>query len=171
MCPYYKAWKSMLFRAYSDDLKKRHPSYSGCSVAKEWLTFSVFKGWMEKQDWQGKHLDKDILIPGNKEYSQNSCIFVTTEINKLLNDRSAARGEFPQGVSLSNNKKSYRAACSVDGKTKCIGSFPTISIASNAYRKFKSSLVRQIAENNKSNSLLYRGLNKHALIIESGAQL
>jgi len=39
---------------------------------------------MERQDWEGKHLDKDILIPGNKIYSPDRCIFVSSLINLLI---------------------------------------------------------------------------------------
>ena len=58
-CPYYKVWGSMLKRCYSDKYQERYQTYKGCTVSEEWLTFSNFKNWMEKQDWEGKHLDKE----------------------------------------------------------------------------------------------------------------
>lgn len=54
---------------------------------------------MLTKDWQGNQLDKDILNPGNKEYSPDNCIFVTQDINLLLNSRAKCRGKYPQGVS------------------------------------------------------------------------
>ena len=74
ICPYYSAWKSMLKRCYSSKYQDKRPTYKGCSVSDEWLTFSVFKVWMEKQDWEGKQLDKDLLFEGNKIYSADTCV-------------------------------------------------------------------------------------------------
>lgn len=59
-CPYYKVWANMLQRCYNKKEQERYPNYAGCTVCDEWLTFSTFKSWMERQDWRGKHLDKDI---------------------------------------------------------------------------------------------------------------
>ena len=53
ICPFYRAWKCMLTRCYSATYQERKPTYRGCSVSEEWLTFSNFKSWMEKQDFQG----------------------------------------------------------------------------------------------------------------------
>jgi len=69
VCPFYRKWISMLTRCYSKNYQLRHPTYKGCSVSDEWLLFSAFKSWMKKQDWDGKQLDKDLLISGNKIYS------------------------------------------------------------------------------------------------------
>ena len=144
-CPYYRAWSAMIQRAYSDRYHKVRPTYIGCSVVKEWRVFSNFRDWMEKQDWQGKQLDKDILIADNKEYSQNACIFVNQPINCLLTDSAAARGELPQGVLLRRDSGKYRARCSVNGKKRSIGQFNTIPEAEYAYLTFKSELIRKTA--------------------------
>ena len=76
------------------------PTYKGCSVSEEWLRFSNFKRWMEKQDWDGKQLDKDILFEGNKVYSAETCVFVTSVVNSFTSDSGAKRGEWLIGVSL-----------------------------------------------------------------------
>ena len=68
-CPFYKTWSSMLRRCYSTKYQERCPTYMGCSVSEEWHTFSVFRNWMESQDWQDTQLDKDLLVEGNKVYS------------------------------------------------------------------------------------------------------
>ena len=61
-CPYHQTWKGMLERCYSTKFQERNPTYIGCTVSKEWLVFSNFRAWMMTQDWQGKHLDKDIFF-------------------------------------------------------------------------------------------------------------
>lgn len=82
-CDFYRTWKSMLARCYSIKTQERQPTYKGCSVSDEWLTFSVFKNWMEKQDWEDKQLDKDLLFEGNKVYSSETCVFVTRMVSTL----------------------------------------------------------------------------------------
>ena len=145
VCSYYQSWVNMMVRCYSSKFQEKKPTYTGCSITKEWLTFSNFRAWMITQDWRGKHLDKDILIPGNKEYGQNSCMFVSGEINSLLTDNAASRGDFPQGVSLHRASGEYKANCSVRGKLKNLGLFTTIPAAEHAYLTFKSCLIKQIA--------------------------
>lgn len=79
MCMYYRTWKSMLRRCYYE---KDNISYNDCKVCEEWLLFSNFKSWMEEQNYEaGLHLDKDILVPGNKLYSPSNCVFIPNEIN------------------------------------------------------------------------------------------
>ncbi|MCX2693707.1 hypothetical protein OO256_22145 [Pseudomonas sp. DCB_CB] len=65
-CPFYKAWTGMLERCYSEKFQIRNPTYQDCSASSDWLAFSSFRAWMSRQDHEGKHLDKDLLVPGNK---------------------------------------------------------------------------------------------------------
>lgn len=143
VCPYYDRWCGMLRRCYDAKFQEIHPTYKGCSVVKEWLTFSSFKEWMRRHEWKGNHLDKDILSQGNKIYSPSTCLFVTQEINTLLTNHARGRGKYPQGVSF--NKGKYRARCNIDGKSRFLGHFEDISMASAAYKDFKYALINQAA--------------------------
>ena len=143
-CPFYAVWKSMLKRCYSLNLKQSQPSYIGCTVDKEWLIFSNFKLWMLTQDWNGKSLDKDILIQKNKIYSRSSCIFVSQAINNLLIDRVAYRGKYPLGV-YENKSNRYVSRCKVFGKDKYIGCYDSPEEAHEAYKKFKYKHIAEIA--------------------------
>ena len=145
LCPYYSLWLSMIKRCYSEKCLESRPTYIGCSVIKEWLTFSLFKSWVITQDWQGKQLDKDILVAGNKIYSPKTCVFVSGEINRLLNRCEKIRGRLPQGVSFDERKKRYYSQCNVKGVVTHIGRFKTPAEAEIAYLKFKSSLIDSIA--------------------------
>lgn len=98
ICPYYRVWKHMLERGYSEKFQEKHPTYKGCSVSEEWLTFSNFKAWMKTQHWEGLQLDKDLLIEGNKVYSADTCVFVTPMVNSFVNDQGVKRGEWLIGV-------------------------------------------------------------------------
>lgn len=110
-CPYYNTWKNMLKRCYSEKEKEIFPTYKGCTVSEEWKLFSNFRKWMVEQDWEGMHLDKDLLIRGNKVYSEETCVFVTEQVNAFINERGKARGECPIGVSWSKAAGKFQARC------------------------------------------------------------
>lgn len=132
-CPYYKVWHHMMERSYSQKFQDRNPSYAGCSAANEWLVFSIFREWMETQDWEGKQLDKDIIISGNKIYGPAACIFVSGKINTLFTDAAAIRGDLPQGVSLDKRTGKYRSYCMARGHQNHLGYFSTINEAEYTY--------------------------------------
>lgn len=149
-CPFYVRWKSMLFRCYSASCHKRQPTYIGCTVCEEWLTFSNFKAWMQQQDWQGKHLDKDLIIRGNKVYSPDTCVFVDRLTNNFTTDSAANRGPLMIGVRLFPEKitNRYAACCNnpFTGKVQKVGYFSTEEKAYAAWKKRKHELACQLAD-------------------------
>ena len=100
---------------------------------------------MENQDWQDKHLDKDLILQGNKIYSPKTCLFVTREINLLLNDNKANRGKWPIGVIFHKQVKKFRAQIYINGKSKHIGCHDSPEEAHEAYLKAKYALIKQVA--------------------------
>jgi len=144
-CPYYRRWVDVLARCYSKKEHERYPSYIECYACDDWLTFSSFKEWMKKQDWKGKYLDKDLLIQGNKEYSSDTCLFVTCAINNLLLDRKLKRGRYPQGVDFCKALEKYRARVRVGGKARHIGYFDTTKEAFDAYKARKYKIIKDVA--------------------------
>ena len=147
ICKYYAAWKSMLQRCYSKKLLESYPSYIGTSVCSEWLSASAFKKWMEQQDWHGKSLDKDIIAPGSKLYSPETCAFVLEATNLFVTARDASRGDCPIGVSLFKHTGKYRAQCKnlFTGKNENLGYFSTPEEAHEAWRKCKHELAQLVA--------------------------
>ena len=146
ICPFYRRWADMLKRCYSRKYHESCPTYSDCYVCEEWLTFSNFKAWMEKQDWEGKQLDKDILNPGNKEYSPETCIFVDKKTNIFLTDAKASRGEFPIGVCWHRGANKFQALCGDgSGKQKHLGCFNTELEAHKAWLAFKLEQAKILA--------------------------
>ena len=146
-CPYYQAWKRMLERCYSDKYQERRPTYKGCAVSEDWLTFSAFKTWMEKQDFEGKQLDKDLLIEGNKIYSAETCVFVTGVANNFTIDRGLDRGEWLIGVFLHKPTEKFRAQCSnpFTKKLERLGYFDCEQEAHEAWLKRKLELAHLLA--------------------------
>jgi len=134
----------MLERCYSERYKKSNPTYSECSTSSEWLSFMVFRGWMDKQDWQGKELDKDILIPNNKIYSKETCLFVSRQVNQILCASDAARGEWPLGVCKGRPGK-FRAAIFKYNKRVHLGTFRSPEDASMVYREAKRLYILEVS--------------------------
>lgn len=144
-CPFYRKWKTMLERCYSKEYQKRRPSYLGCTVDNKWHHFMAFREWMEQQEWEGKELDKDLLVKGNKKYSSDTCLFVSKQVNLFMTDSSATRGIYPIGVTV--NKSRYQARCrELGGKQKHLGLYDTPEEAHSAYKKFKAKLAIELAE-------------------------
>lgn len=135
----YKTWRRMLDRCYGAASLRSKPTYAGCSVVDEWHVFSVFEQWMTEQNWEGMELDKDILIPGNKVYGPETCVFVPLALNRFLNSRSKARGEWPIGVSLCKRYSVLQAQCNnpFARKVEGLGYFTDPAEAHEAWRAKK----------------------------------
>lgn len=88
----------MVERSHSKKAQEKRPSLKDNQVVIEWKHFSNFKVWMESQQWEGMHLDKDILTQGNKIYGPETCCFVPHYINQLINGGSPIRSDNPLGV-------------------------------------------------------------------------
>ena len=150
----YTLWVNMLQRCYSDTLKKRCPTYEGCEVSNNFKSYEYFYEWCNKQVGfrnSGWHLDKDLLIKGNKVYSENTCVFIPTEINTVLIKCTASRGEHLIGVYWHNTNKAFMAQVSKNkGKQECLGYFKTETEAFNSYKKAKEAFVKEQADKWKS---------------------
>lgn len=144
VCPYYSRWAHMIKRCYSKRFHECSPTYKDCTVCDEWLLFSAFKEWMEKQDWIGKCLDKDIIKPGNKLYSPSTCRFVDQSLNSLLCDGRKIRGKHKKGVCFNKANNNFLAYITIKNKRVNLGSYNTEELAYNTYKKAKKTeILRQ----------------------------
>ena len=145
----YGLWKDMLRRCYSDAYKKRKPTYEGCEVSDKFKSYEYFYEWCNSQvgfDVKGFDLDKDLLIKGNKVYSEDSCIFIPAEINLLLVKREALRGEHLIGVCWCKRDKVFVARVNKNKvKRENLGSFKTELEAFEAYKQAKESFIKEQA--------------------------
>ena len=144
----YNAWTSMLERCYSEEYHKKFPTYIGCSVDYRWHCFQDFGDWFEEhyhseymQKW---HLDKDILVNGNKIYSPDNCRLVPRIINMLITNKPRSKSGLPRGVYKEGDK--YSAKIYTNKKSKRIGLYLTIQEASNAYNIVKKEWIIEVAE-------------------------
>jgi len=134
-CPFYRTWKDMLSRGYDDEFKIRCPTYKHVTVCPEWHLFSTFRSWMVMQDWEGKQLDKDLLVTGNKVYSPENCVFVSRQVNNFMVDCGAARGLYLIGASWRKDRGKFQAHCSnpFTGKKDYLGYFTNEEQAHQAW--------------------------------------
>ena len=150
----YDLWHSMLRRCYSDSSKKKCPTYIGCEVSAKFKSFEYFYEWCNKQIGfynQGNenpfHLDKDLLIKGNKVYSESTCVFLPQEINSLLTKRTSLRGNHLIGVYWDKTHKAFIALVNKNkGKQEHLGYFKTEIEAFNAYKQAKETFIKEQAE-------------------------
>lgn len=147
-CKIYQAWKNMLCRCYCDKYQSIRTTYKGCSVCEEWLTFSNFKRWVQDQDWEGKQLDKDIIVPGNKVYSPETCAFVSRDLNYFILDSPKRRGQCPIGVRWHARDKKYHARCNnpFTRQYEWLGMFDCPKNAHLTWKRRKHELACQYAD-------------------------
>ena len=140
----FQLWKNMLKRCYSEVSFKKSPSYEQCLTSETFNDYQQFKTWCNSQLGFGNtgwELDKDILVKGNKVYSEDTCCFVPKEINLLLVKHDKGRGDYLLGVDYHKNRKQFRARCS----DKHLGWFNTELEAFRAYRQAKETYIKELA--------------------------
>lgn len=141
-CPAYSSWTSMLERCFCSNFKARYPTYEGVHCCEEWFLFSKFKEFYNCAYKAGYHLDKDILVFGNKIYSPETCVFVPPWLNNFVIEKS----DFA-GVHKHNNCNAYKATLTnpLTKQVKTItGKFKTKEDAFNARLSAKILLVDEI---------------------------
>lgn len=142
----YNVWMHLIKRCYS---KNKKGAYKDCTVCDEWKLYSNFKKFYDdncKNDTF--HLDKDILVQGNKIYSPNTCLFVPEEVNETITSEWSDNKSLPVGVTMTKLGK-FRARCcdgSKNGKQKHLGVFDTPEEAFEAYKEAKLNRLKKLAE-------------------------
>ena len=146
----YVLWNGMLERCYSTIFKKKYPTYEGCEVSDNFKSYEYFYEWCNNQIGfgnEGWQLDKDLLIKSNKVYSENSCIFIPSEINLVLVKSDKKRGKHLIGVSWHERDKVFVARVNKNkGRSEWLGTFKTEIEAFKAYKQAKEAFVKEQAE-------------------------
>lgn len=157
-CPFYDRWYSMLRRCTSEDYMDRNPSYYSIIVSDTWKYFLDFRGWMSKENWQGLHLDKDILVRGNKEYGPDTCAFVPQYINALL---SATRNrKYLTGVHIRNDNGRFVASGFINGENVRLGNYIKETDAHRAWQESKIINIQQTIDMYKQDPAFREDVSK-----------
>lgn len=148
----YGLWKGINTRCLpGGKFQEAGPTYVGCSNGFD--SFQQFAEWALRQagyaelDHQGMpfQIDKDILCPGNKVYSPETCCFVPRRINSLLTSSKAARGGLPIGVHFLKAKNKFSAYCNGGSGMKYLGLFIGPMEAHRAWQIEKSAVIKDAA--------------------------
>lgn len=163
----FSRWRTMLQRCYSEKFHIKNPSYIGCTASENFLNYSYFYDWCQKQHGWSENwdLDKDLLIQGNKEYSEKSCIFLPREININIQKKSIESNGLPYGVKVHTWSGRYFTSIRIDGDMKYLGTFDCPIEAFKVYKEEKEKNIHRLA--NKHKKLLdpraYNALMSHVV--------
>ena len=173
-------YANMYNRCYSKAFQESHPWYKGCTVCDEWLDpehgLGRFAKWCNENYYivEGEgttQLDKDILIPGNKIYSPDTCIFVPKRINCMFSGSSKKNENgLPMGVQYSASRQQYYPVLSgLDGKNIIDREyFRTAEEAWYVYAQYKKDYVESVAETYRSvvPENVYEAIKNHQFSID-----
>lgn len=148
----YDTWRGMKRRCLDERFKKRCPAYKNVSCCDEWLLYENFYDWLHSQPNFDKwlngerwHVDKDILVKGNKIYSPETCCLVPLNVNGLFSRGNTNKNKLPIGVNP--HGAGFQASCDdLHHKKIYLGTYNTIEKAFYAYKEYKESLIKQVAE-------------------------
>lgn len=138
----YVSWYNMICRCYKD---KRATAYKDCEVCSEWLNFQNYAEWYSDNFYdigEGRmHIDKDILIEGNRVYSPDTCIFVPQRINMIFMKKNRnTDSDLPTGINRCVN--GFRST--YNGKS--LGVSKTLEEAIDKYNIQKRLHIKQQVE-------------------------
>lgn len=145
----YNLWRAMIDRCYWEKYQEKYTSYIGCTMSENFKYFPYFKEWCSEQtglNLPTYQLDKDLLVKGNKIYSEDTCVFVPREINNLTIFRKKSRGEYPLGVSWDVKSSKYRSQLQKGDKKVSLGWFDSPLEAFVVYKEAKEDYIKQKAE-------------------------
>jgi len=153
----YKLWSGMLERC-TEACWVKNTSYTGCNVSDNFKHYTYFYRWCQTQigfkskDENGDYwqLDKDLLITGNKLYSEDTCVFLPRKLNGLFVNCNNVKGNSPLGVYFEKGSGKFKVRCAgVDGNRVYLGRFSVEKLAFETYKSFKETVVKQLAEKYK----------------------
>lgn len=145
--PAYVNWANILQRCeVGGEYQKKQPTYKEVTVCQSWAKFSSFSMWWREHQVDGWQLDKDLLVPGNKVYSPETCIFVPSWLNSFTADCKASRGSTRIGVHFHNRDKVFQANISSPHtkKLEYLGYFSTEASAYNTWLSRKLQYAEEL---------------------------
>ena len=162
----YSSWHDMIGRCYDETRSEKYDAYYDiCTVCQEWLCYQNFAEWFEqnKYECEGRlHLDKDILYPGNKVYSPDTCLLVPQRINMIFTNKNNKRG-LPNGIVKVEDGYSARY------NLVELGIHNSIEEAHKVYALAKEQHIKQVADEYKEiiPENVYDALYKYKVYMQS----
>ena len=147
----YNTWVSMHRRA--ENFNGTHPSYEDVTIDKIWWSYQNFAMWYNDNKYEVENdilrLDKDILVPGNRVYSPETCCLVPDKINQLFKQPMKKDDNMPMGVYKEGNRYRTVKLYEIDNNgnvMKHCKSFKTPEDAHECYKFYKEKYIHDIAD-------------------------
>lgn len=143
----YASWESMMKRVYGNLTEQEFRIYHDVTVCEEWHNYQNYAEWCQNQagfGLDGYHLDKDILVRGNRVYSPSSCCFVPAHINSAVTGMKHTNTTGFTGVSSVDY--GFSSEITMNGTSVHLGTFSTAEKAFKVYKSIKEAYVRSLAE-------------------------
>ena len=171
LCKIHNLWRKMIERCYSEKVHERCPTYTGCYVSDEFKDYSKWREWYDnyqykQDDWQ---LDKDLLIKGNKIYSEETCVFLPREINVALTKSNKTRGDKLIGVCFNKQYKKFESRVSLGAcNQQSLGYYDNEYDAYLAYKEAKEAYLKELADKYKDilDPIAYEALYNYTVDID-----
>lgn len=149
VCKIYTRWVNMLSRCYDERYREQRPTYLHCTTSEGFKNYSFFREWFCSQigsDDPRVNLDKDLLVRGNKVYSEDTCLLLPPLVNNQIIKSDKIRGDLPIGVYFNKNKNLFKAQIKKNGKKVqlCLSDDPMVCF--NAYKEEKERYLKDIAK-------------------------
>ena len=142
----YKSWKHMLSRCYDNKLHAKQPTYKECTVCKEWLNYQNFAEWFEKNHVNGFQLDKDLLVSGNKIYSEDTCAFIPRCLNSFVSNRKLNNTSGYTGIHWNKQRSKWhvRIHDTTAKKDIYLGAYDDVEQAILIYKKARTTMAHKM---------------------------
>lgn len=134
-------WRDMLRRCYSHEYQEKNKTYSGCYVVDDWLNESAFGEWFSLNYVEGFELDKDLILPGNKCYGPDTCIFVPKHINSFCTSIQEKSSSLPVGCAWHSRMGLYQSYIRINGVKVHLGYYHSPNDAHNRWFEKKMSIA------------------------------
>lgn len=143
-------WKMIVHRASG---KLRNPIYKSCTLHPDFADFDKYCSWRAQAPFAGAaddngkkyQIDKDILVPKNKQYGPNTCPFVPPIVNAYFASISN-RDYHTIGTSTQKWKKGYWASIMLENKLTHLGCYATLQEANAKYIEAKIRWGQELAK-------------------------
>ncbi|EOV8144431.1 hypothetical protein ACOJDJ_000126 [Cronobacter dublinensis] len=176
-----KNLKSIANRSYNAMIARveNHKNYQDVSIDPIWLNDrEAYITWYISNYHHNWAVDKDILSPGSRLYSPQTCMFVPPYVNALFRSKKEnSRGNahnpvvLPLGVSLSESPKNpYQAHCKINGKQTHLGLFSTPEEAHRAWQLGKIDQLQYALMDTELTSEIIEALEQWINIIISDVE-
>ncbi len=148
----YIAWRDMIHRCYNPKLREKYNTYNDCMVDDRWHNFQNFAKWFSSSKFseRGYHLDKDLLVRGNKTYGPDNCCLLPPALNYLIRINRPNKqplGKNPLiGATIHQSSGRWRSTISKNGEKVYLGLFDKEIDAHLRYVEEKEQFVREQAE-------------------------